>query len=386
MDHAILTPLKQEQIAIKAQKNEIDADFLRDSWLSPVILQGGWQRSENRFVTGENERTALSATVSISQDIFRSGGILHARRYADETRLVGRSALENERRQLVQEAVATLYTVRKLHWQIQKQQKLVQNAQIDIGRKREQFENGMLDSSFLDNALLDYSAKSAALIDLQMALAERESHFKTLSDHDPLSYEAPRFQAVPRARFLENNLILQLQTQQAQQQNHYRRMLGAKYLPRISVGASYQHYFSDESAPVTPATVEMERVTAYGATLTIPLDFNGRREVESAKLSHRAAQNALIDARIAQEQLYAATMRRLEQIDAQRALAQQDIAVYDSLSAQIADQLKAGQKTRDDLKIMQNAREARALDLKIYDANAQIELLTLYARLTDDPL
>ncbi|MGE4294364.1 MAG: TolC family protein [Campylobacterales bacterium] len=379
----ILSPLKQESLLLKQQKNELDANFLRDSWLSPVVVQGGWQQSESRLSTAQSERESLSATVSISQDIFRSGGILQARRYAQESRLAGRGALEKERRGLIQEAIATLYAVRKLRWQIQKQERLVENAQIDIARKREQYEKGVLDSSFLDNALLDYSAKSAALLELKMGLAEREAHFQTLSDHDPLTYEAPRFELVDPARFESANLALWHQERLTGQQNAYRRMIAAKYLPRVALNASYQHYFSDE---VAPAGSEVERVSAYGVTLSVPLDFNGRRETQSAQIAYRLTRQTLEESRVRERTFYAALLKRLAQIDDQIALARSDVAVYDSLVKQVGDQLKAGQKTRDDLKIMQNAKAARELDLKIYDANRQIELLSLHARLMDDPL
>jgi hypothetical protein len=45
---------------------------------------------------------------------------------------------------------------------------------------------------------------------------------------------------------------------------------------------------------------------------------------------------------------------------------------------------KAGLKTKDDLQVMKNSKNAETLDIKIFSIDRQLELLELYARVTDE--
>jgi hypothetical protein len=44
---------------------------------------------------------------------------------------------------------------------------------------------------------------------------------------------------------------------------------------------------------------------------------------------------------------------------------------------------KAGLKTKNDLQVMENSKNAETLDTKIFSIDRQLELLELYARVTD---
>ena len=88
LDPSILSTSKQEQIRFNKEKVDVSANKLEDTWINPITV-----KLEQSATTGgafETESTAVG--VSISQDIFRSGGIYFAIKYAKANRQVNETA------------------------------------------------------------------------------------------------------------------------------------------------------------------------------------------------------------------------------------------------------------------------------------------------------
>ena len=381
----ILSADQQAVMGLKHQKAISESDYLKRSWISPLLIQGGYQQNESRLEHAQSDRTSGTAGVRIDQDIFRSGGILAAHRYATALGRAGSGSVGLELHALVGEAYMLLFALRRTQVQIAKQNYLLQNARIDIWRKQEQYDQGLIDSSVLHSALLERNAQAAGLLELEESLRQLHLAFGQLSDHHPDRVELPVLEPLEQERFLTANLPLAVARDQLQASGHYARMIASKYLPRLSVGASYQHYWHDESDPLSQSGAQ-ESLSSWGLTLTIPLDIKGHHEYQSVRLESKIAARQL-DLQ-SQQQLLDYRQSRLRQAHLQRQmeLAQEDIDLYASLLARTADRVRAGSQTEDDRAVMANAKAARELDLKIYELNSQEEWLKLYLRMVDATL
>jgi len=64
-------------------------------------------------------------------------------------------------------------------------------------------------------------------------------------------------------------------------------------------------------------------------------------------------------------------------------IAYEDLALYDGLLNSARDGLSAGEKTALDVTTLENSKQIAGLDAKIYDIDRELELLKLYAKMSD---
>ncbi|NPA30067.1 MAG: TolC family protein [Epsilonproteobacteria bacterium] len=380
-EERLLSSLKEESLRLQSVKNAADSTQLALSWISPVSL--GYVDSRNNQYDTTQRRREL--TVTVDQPIFKSGGIWEAIQYAKASRKVGELGIEQQRRALIKEVIATLFNFRKNRLQIQKQKLLIANDRIDILRKKEQYLSGDLDSGFLDQAILQKNRDSLTLYTLQDTSAQLEKSFKDLSDADPSSVKLPHFTLMPKARFLKHHIDLALQKERISQASRYAAMTLSRYLPTLSVQASYikpyenNYLFSGGSLPEGG-----DDYYTYGFRISMPLDVTAPFTVESARAQALAERNALLDKRREADNAYEAAMRRIEAIDRMIALAREDAKLYASLLKSTREQVEAGEKTDYDLQTMANSLKIRRLDQEIYEIQKQLVLLELYAKSYED--
>ena len=377
LDPSILSTSKQEQIRFNKEKVDVSANKLEDTWINPITV-----KLEQSATTGgafETESTAVG--VSISQDIFRSGGIYFAIKYAKANRQVNETAVESQTATLVGNAYQTLFQLRRTELAIAKQERLIENARLDIKRKREQYLNGLLDSSYLDNAVLNKNTLENALLDLKNQREELGAAFANLSDTDPATVALPELGVVDRERFMEENLAVVKAEYAIQEKNYYKKMTISQYLPKISVSYGYTNYLDYTQTFGGRETEAADTSTQTTVALSMPLNINTFRDIEVARLDYLIAQREMDDRKREEQNAYGQIMAKVKRLDEKIALARESAKLYGSLVAQTQEQLTAGLKTEDDLATMTNSLENARLDARIYEIDRQIVLLDLYMRI-----
>ena len=68
-------------------------------------------------------------------------------------------------------------------------------------------------------------------------------------------------------------------------------------------------------------------------------------------------------------------------IDNKKSIAKSDYELYDSLISIIMEEKEAQIKTQSDVDTLINSQKVKAIELKIYDLEEQIELLDLYSKI-----
>ncbi len=370
----ILSKSKSLMFEYDLKRNDLESDKLSKSWINPLMLR--YTKSYSTQFQGKTTKTG-KYTVSIDQPIFQSGGIYYAMKYADAYRLTNQTDIILQRRKMIGDAVSMLFQLKKNRLEQKKLRYQIENDKIDIRQKRDSYNAGLLDSSFLDQAILKKSQDEATLLDLQLQREELKQSFSLLSDKDPASLKLPKLRLISKENYKTENLELKKDIAFAEESVYQSKMTVAKYLPSVSVQGEY---LDGDANPLFQNPLLNERYYNYGFTISMPLDINSLSDIESSKVAKLRAQTQVLDRKEQVEEEYQWIRNSLNILDRKIALARKDEKVYRNLYKLTSNLAQAGEKTSLDVAIMKNSLEIRKLDQKIYEIDKQMQLLKLYIR------
>lgn len=369
----ILSTKKSMIFDYQMKSNELESDQLSKSWINPVNVR----YSKSYTTQFDDTRDSSSFTVSIDQPIFRSGGIYFAIKYSQALREANTAEIELQRRTMIADAVTTLFNIHKNKLQQKKMKYQIKNDEIDIRQKRDSYNAGLLDSSFLDQAMIQRSQDETSLLELELGLLNYQQQFALLSDKDPKSLKLPTLKLVNKQTYKNTNLELYRDRQRALEKSHNEKVTWAKYLPTVSLQGTYID--STYANPVFSSF--QEQYYNYGFSVSMPLDINAFDDIEASKVAKLQAEVEALDREDTVNQEYDWIVNNLDILDRKIALARKDEKLYQNLYKITSNLAKAGEKTTLDADVMQNTLQIRKLDQQIYAIDKQIELLKLYARM-----
>jgi outer membrane protein TolC len=382
---ALATPLKAESelanylsreknllFDYQEELNRLQSSMLRKSWISPVMLNYS-ESSDNLFGEYETDRTF---SVGIDQPIFKSGGIYYAIKFADAQEGANRLEIDLQRRELIVRAINTLFELKKNRLQQQQLRLKIRNDIIDIRRKREQYDAGIIDSSFLNQAILQRNRDQTTLLATQLTEKNLRNLFSLLSDKNPDGLRTPRLTLVSREEYARKNLELEARRLRVAQSEYDSKMTWAKYLPTLSLNANYYRTDNDNSAPGM-----RDHYSRYGFRISMPLNINAPEDIEASRVAYLRQATQLQDDRRRVESEYRLVLDTIEIIDKKIALARSDRRLYRDLLQSTKEQAAAGEKTSLDVETMRNSMKMAELDAEIYQIEKQIQLLKLYAKI-----
>lgn len=370
----ILSTNKSLIFDYQSQSNDAESKKLEQSWINPIYAQYK-KNYTTQFTTGTIDTGNF--TVTIDQPIFRSGGIYYAMKYAHALRDANQAEIALQKRTMIGDAVSILFNLKKNRLEEQKLKYQIKNDIIDITQKRDSYEAGVLDSSFLDQAILKRSQDETALLQLQLSYMELKQRFSLLSDKEPQSLPLPTLKLISKKNYQESNLEIKRDTFRAAQTAYNEKVTWAKYLPALSVQGTY---IDGDLNPLFFNPTLKERYYNYGFSLSMPIDITSFNDIEASKVAKLQAQVELIDKKETVIEEYDWIANSLGILDKKIALAQKDAKVYQSLFRLTSNLVKAGEKTSLDADIMHNSLQIRKLDQQIYTIDKQIQLLKLYIR------
>lgn len=373
---ALLSPEKQSLVRHQQTINEAEHEKLRTNWIAPLNLSGSY--SYDKSAGGiESDTKRLSA--SISQDIFRSGGITYQISYADANRQVREIALDQEIAALNEQLFTALLTYHKKRYEREQSGKKIENHDIEIFIKKALYDAGKADITELNNALMNKSAELRNAASLEYDIARQRLEIAKLSDVDPDTYPLPLFTLVREEEYLENRLDLRHARAQAQSFEHLYRVSETSYLPSLALnaGAGYQEY-----DPKTFSGGYEGDYYSVGATLSVPLTYNASATIQEARTTYlkQAAQTA--DTKRETAASYAQSLELIESYRRYIGITQRNLALYDDLISAAQAGADAGSKTGYDLQTVKNTKAIEEYTIKINELNIQLELAKLHFALS----
>lgn len=363
-----LSQTKEDILNYSYDKAKEDSNKLKNDWINPITYQYIYSNTE----TYDTQKSYIS----ISQPIFKSGGIYYAIKYAKSIKNQTNIGIDVQRKELIKQTISLLYQIKNIDITIAKQKLLILNAKLDITRKKEQVLNGILDTSFLDNSILDSNAKQNTLIDLEYQRRTYVNNLTTFSDKKYEELELPVFTITSNEDFLNNNIYIQQAKDEIKSSYWLKNMITSNYLPTVNFTADYTKYHDTDNQ-----TSLNEDNTNYGFNITIPLDVKYSNTIQSAKIEYLQNKTLLQEKEEEEKVLFNNVNAKLNSLDKKIEIAKSDIQLYDSLVTQIKEQLDVGMKTESDLETMQNSRNIKTLEIKSLNIDKQIELLEIYSRI-----
>ncbi len=370
----ILSDNKELIFDYQFESNELESDMLSKSWMNPVRVQ-----YNKNFTTQFTDTTIITGgySIIIDQPIFRSGGIYYGIKYSEALRDANRADLQLQRRTMIGDAVSILFNLKKNKLEQEKMKYQIKNDAIDILQKRESYDAGLLDSSFLDQAILKKSQDETALLELELTLMELKQKFSLLSDKNPGSLRLPSLKLMSKADYSDANLELKRDRLRAEQSDYNQKVTWAKYLPEVSLQGQYT---DADLNPLFARPGLEEKYYTYGFTVSMPLDINSFSDIEASKVEKLKAAVEVLDRKETVGEEYDWIQNSLGILDKKILLAKKDEKVYKSLYRLTKNLADAGEKTSFDADIMYNSLQIRKIDQKIYQIDKQLQLLKLYVR------
>jgi len=167
-----------------------------------------------------------SYSVSINQPIFKSGGIYYGIKFAKANYSLAK-------------AIELLFKIKQTKLTIAKLKMQVKNRDIEIKNANELYSAGLNGSVELDRAMANKDEAQIAMLDMRANLEELKGAFRKLSSKNPDRLKLPKLSLIGKERFINNNTELAVAKSKAISKDYQAKMTRSKYLPTVSIGASY---------------------------------------------------------------------------------------------------------------------------------------------------
>jgi outer membrane protein TolC len=369
-DGKILSQDRLDIIKYNKEANKESSQKLKKDWINPITFT----YSKNY---GETYDTTKSV-ISVNQPIFKSGGIYKAIKYANANFKYNDLDIEIQRKELIKQVTTLLFDLHITDLNIKKNELLLKNAIIDVNRKKEQVLNGFLDTSTLDNAILDANKIKNTLADLRYQKKEQNFNFSNLASGDYQSFELPEFKLSSQDNFMEKSLEISKAKADIKQKDYYKDMTISKYLPTVNANFDYTRYHDTDENP----SLKDKSVQNYGLSVTIPLDVRTLNDIQTQRIEYLKSKLDLNNKILEEKNFYKTKLSRLSMINEKKNIAKDDYKLYNSLLEVIIEEKNADIKTQSDVDTLQNSQKIKSLELKILDLQEQMELLDLYSKIS----
>ena len=356
----VLSNNRLEIFDLSRKKADEESSILEKDWINQVIFKLTKEYGE--------EYDTLKSTVSISQPIFKSGGIYKAIKYARASKKYAHLDIKLQKKAMIKDAVSLLFQIKRQDITINKQKLLIKNSDIDVERKKEQVLNGLIDASFLDNAILDSNTKKNSLLDLNFEKHKLLNDFNNLSNAAYNTVDLPILSIIDKNHFLRKNLNVLKITADIEKKYQYKGISVAKYLPTLNVTYDYFNYHDNGGS----SSITNDSGSTYGFNIIIPLDAQVYNDIESSKLDYLKAKVELQNIILEEKNFLKLKLEKLKMYDSKINLAKNDFNLYTSLLEDLAISFEAGITAEADVNIMKNSKEIKSLDIEIFGINKQI--------------
>lgn len=360
---------------LRYEQENIDAEHekLRNDWIAPINLNGSY--STNKSAQGDYHNTLGSVSASLSQDIFRSGGITYQIEYADAKQHARSIQLKQTIASLNGQIFNILLNLKKNGYLLEQSNLRLKNKEIEIFIKRQLYEAGKVDITELNNALMAKSSELKTLSSLRYSIVQEHLELSKYTDADPETIMLPAFSLVNKNDYLNGAFDLAYNRSQSEVLSHLYDVTRTKYLPSLALNGTvgYQNYDARE----LPTDYKGNYYTA-GLSLNLPLSYNASATIQEAKFAYLKENAATADKARETEALYRQSIALIDNYNYIISITNENMFLYNDLIKATQAGVNAGVKTGYDLQTLTNTKAIEELEIRINEINIQIELAKLH--------
>ena len=376
----LLNDLKQKELKFDKEHSIQDSKETEKSWINPITLKYSYSKDN----TLENIKTTTKTfSVSVNQPIFKSGAIYYSIKYAKHSKTYNLLNIEMQRRELIKQALdlAYEYKINRLNQQVVLLN--IDNAKIDIQKKKEEFLNGVGDSTFLNNAILKLNNLKLNFEDIKSNLNNLKYSFENISSLSIEKIKLPVFKFISKEEYLKSNLELLSQKKfKKVKYDLYKMQLGNQLLS-INLNGSLnwkKTRYSQNTAQFHDNTNDYYR---FGFSVTMPISFNAVNKIQKSKIDYLKSQILIEDKKLQLNNTYKNVLTQIKTLDKKIRIYKENIKIYDDLITSTVDSIEAGNATDLDLQILRNSRKTMFINIEILKLKKQKLLLSLYYKLNN---
>lgn len=368
----LLSKEKQELLLQEQKRYESEYEKLKYNWISPLNLNAsyGYDKSANDMYSDSKKIQA-----SISQDIFRSGGITYAINYADAKKRADEIGLFKDISSLNENVFLSLLGYKKNSYELEQSTKKLANYDIEIFIKRQLYSAGKVDITELNNALMSKSSEQKNYALLEANRANFRLEISKSSDINPDNYPLYSFELVEEDSYLKDNFDLQYTDAQSKTYQQLYNITKSSYLPTLSINGStgYQSYDPRERLMKYDGSFY-----SAGLSLNIPLSYNASATKEEAKAIFLKSSADLQDKGRSLKASYAQSIELIKSYKRYIEITSKNLSLYDELISVIQSGVDMGYKTGYDLQTLKNSKDIELYNIKINEINIELELAKLH--------
>jgi outer membrane protein TolC len=367
-DLSILHPQKQEIQNYKLQEIKNSYENEKYNWINPATVS--LSTNKNKSVTSGTTNEIQNASIGVSQDIFRFGGIDYAISYANANKEVKILDLEIENSKYLEQIYTSVLTIKKLKLQLEQSEYSLKNKELDIFLKNEQYKKGLVDITSLNSAIMDKNTELKNILTMKQSITIQQ---KELGKLTPLQYdkiELPKFTFLGKENFIKTNYQINQANLSSKATDAQLKITNSNYYPHLTFSGElgYQNYVNSYDGDYYN----------MGLKLSLPLDFNKKTTIEQSKIANLKQKVALEDKQIEQILNYEEIASNIKNYQDYQEITKKNIELYKEILDMTQKGFEAGYKTGYDLQIIQNTQHIDTIEINIYDINIQLEFLKLH--------
>ncbi len=368
------SPLSEQKAKLwelQKQKLQKDTAKLKNSWISPLSLSGGWQRNVN---AGNFDGTSTKASLNFRQDVFRSGGIWYAIDYAKAFGEAEKLGIELKEASQLKALYTLKAKIQREKLKVLQSELLLKNRLIDVDIVKENYRSANADISQLNRVVIDSDNARNGLINAKGMLRNEEMELKKLIGNKSVEkLKIPDIPLVDKDFYLSHHLELLRYAKQTKAAKAQFKAIKSNYLPKVTINANYgyskfegdfQTYDGDEYG--------------YGIGVSIPIDINRKNDIESNKLAYLQTKLASKDRKNELEIEYDKRVLNIKDYREKMKVSSQMLQMYEELYNFTLSQVKAGIKTKADSDSLSNSIKIQKLEYEIQQKNIELEKMALF--------
>ena len=369
---SILSDLKLKELNLDKEKSLKDAIETKRNWINPINLQYSYTKDNIQGI----QTTTQLYSISINQPIFKSGAIYYSIKYANVLKKYNLDQIELQKRNLIKQAYDFVYDYKVLKLQKEILIKNIENAKIDVLRKKEAFLNGIGNSSELDNAIIKLNSLKLNLEDINYQLSQIKNSFSTISSLNIEEVTLPKLKLIKQNEYLNNNIELKAQQKLKNIKSYLYKMQRGNQLLTISLNGSLNHKKFENKL-----LSDTQNYYTIGLSATLPISINAKTKIEKTKIDYLKSVLLIEDKKRQLRSEYNIALSQIKSLKNKINIYKENLSLYNNLIDSTLDSIKAGNATTLDLKVLNNSKMVDLINIKILKLKIQKTLFSLYYKL-----
>jgi len=365
---SILSDTKDDIFNQQTQKSLKESNKLKNSWVSPIQIKASTKKSVSNKITTKTK----SLTFSWKQDIFRSGGIYYAIKYAKAIGIYNLDLIKQQKLNLIKQAFTLKTEILKNKLLLAQQKLQLANIEINVKVIKDNYLAGNADISDMNNILVQRDNKKMAILDLEKSIKSQERELNKLTNKD---FNVNQIPLISKDEYIKQNInIISLKDKAKSNYFSYKSTL-ASYLPKITLNLSASHI--DSNSELKTQTYN-DKPWSAELSLSMPLNINYSNDIESKKIDYLKSKLDINDKKNELIQNYDEIISNINFIKEKIKVAKEIENSYKTLYKVVKNQYKAGLKTIYDVESLKNSLKIQKLQIEIEKYNILLEKIKLY--------